>query len=324
MPGEQTKLARWLQADARHARAFAALEQTWNSLDRLKELDPLVRRRLEADLPAAEIRRRRPAVLIFQVALAAAAALAFAYVGWWKPARAAMPFALAAVTEIGGQRKLNLPDGSSVDLNTATAVEVAFTATERRVRLRHGEAQFSVAKNRVRPFVVEVGGVDIRAVGTAFNVRLRPEAVEVIVTEGQVRVADMLKGTSLLVTHAAAEESLLKAGERVLIAVATNVPLPAAAVPATPPEIKRALAWQERRLFFDDTPLVEVVAEFNRYNRQKLVIADARLNARQFGGTFTVNNQEAFVRVLESRFGVVAERTGEETRLHLAEPETSP
>lgn len=323
-PGEQAGLAHWLQSDPRHARAFTSLERTWNSLDRLKELGSPARRRLEADLPAVSIRRRRPSVLIFQTVLAAAAALALAYVGWWRPARATAPFAETVATETGGQRKLSLPDGSSVDLNTDTAVEVVFTAAERRVRLRHGEAQFSVAKNRQRPFVVEVAGVDIRAVGTAFNVRLRPGAVEVIVTEGKVRVADTQKGTSLLVALTSAEESLLVAGERVLIGVTASSPVPETAAPLSPPEIKRALAWQERRLIFDGTPLVEVVAEFNRYNRQKLVIADARLNERQFGGTFTVSNQEAFVRLLESRFGVTAERVGDETSLRLAGPATSP
>lgn len=321
---EQAALVQWLQADPCHARAFASLERTWHSLERLKELGFQERHRLEADLPAAPIRPRRPTVLIFRAALAAAAAFALAYAGWWRPARATAPFAEMAVTETGGQRKLNLPDGSSVYLNTDTVVEVAYTATERRVRLRRGEAQFSVAKNPPRPFVVEVAGVDIRAVGTAFNVRLRPGSVEVIVTEGKVRVADTQKGASLLTVKTSAGEPLLVAGERVLIGVTASSPVPEAAVPVSPPEIERALAWQERRLIFDGTPLAEVVAEFNRYNRHKLVIADVRLHERQFGGTFAVGNQEAFVRLLESRFGITAERADDETRLHLTEPETSP
>jgi len=324
VPEEQAALAHWLQSDPRHVRAFASLERTWHSLDRLKELGLPERHRLEADLPAAAIRRRRPTILIFRTALAMAAAFAFAYVGWWRPARATAPFAETAVTETGGQRKLSLPDGSAIDLNTDTAVQVAYTATERRVRLRRGEAQFSVAKNPPRPFVVEVAGVDIRAVGTAFNVRLRPGSVEVIVTEGKVRVADTQKGASLLTVKTPAEEPLLVAGERVLIDVTASSPVPDAALLVSPPEMERALAWQERRLIFDGTPLGEVVAEFNRYNRHKLVIADVRLHERQFGGTFAVGNQEAFVRLLESRFGVTAERAEDETRLRLAEPGTSP
>jgi len=323
-PGEQAALSHWLQADPRHARTFASLEQTWHSLERLKELGPGERERLEADLPEMPARPRRATVLIFRTTLAAAAAVVLVYAGWWRFARATAPFAEMAVTETGGQRKLSLPDGSSVDLNTDTAVEVAYTATERRVRLRRGEAQFSVAKNLPRPFVVEVAGVNIRAVGTAFNVRLRPESVEVIVTEGKVRVADTQKGASLLTVKTAADEPLLVAGERVLIGVTASSPVPEAPVPVSSPEIERALAWQEGRLVFDGTPLSEVVAEFNRYNRHKLFIADARLNERQFGGTFAVGNQEAFVRLLESRFGVTAERTDSQTLLRLAESVTLP
>jgi len=77
------------------------------------------------------------------------------------------------------------------------------------------------------------------------------------------------------------------------------------------------LAWQEHRLDFDATPLVEIVAEINRYNRHKLAIADARLNDQRFGGSFPAGDYETFVRMLEANFGVVAERGSGVTRLRL-------
>jgi transmembrane sensor len=83
---------------------------------------------------------------------------------------------------------VTLPDGSVLQLNTDSVVETAYSPTERRVRLKKGEAFFSVAKNPQRPFWVDVGAVSVRAVGTAFNVRFRPEAVEVLVKEGKVSV----------------------------------------------------------------------------------------------------------------------------------------
>ena len=82
-------------------------------------------------------------------------------------------------------------------------------------------------------------------------------------------------------------------------------------------EVKQALAWQSRRLDFDATPLEEIVAEMNRYNRHKLVIADSRLTTRQFGGSFPAGDYETIVRMLETNFGVVAERKGGETWLRL-------
>jgi transmembrane sensor len=85
--------------------------------------------------------------------------------------------------------------------------------------------------------------------------------------------------------------------------------------PVSTQEIKQVLAWQTRRLDFDATPLAEMVAEFNRYNRHKLVVADPRLNAQRFGGSFPAGDAETFVRMLETNFNVVAERRGEETWL---------
>ena len=82
-------------------------------------------------------------------------------------------------------------------------------------------------------------------------------------------------------------------------------------------EIKQTLAWQSRRLDFDATPLADIVAEINRYNRHQLVIADDRLNDRRFGGSFPAGDYETFVRMLEANFEVVAERGKDETRLRL-------
>ena len=82
-----------------------------------------------------------------------------------------------------------LADGSVVELNRGAVVTERFTPDERRVQLVRGEAHFKVAKDLSRPFVVEVAGIAVRAVGTALNVRLDSAAVDILVTEGQVSVA---------------------------------------------------------------------------------------------------------------------------------------
>src|SRR5581483_9214616 len=92
-------------------------------------------------------------------------------------------------TAAGGYERQTLADGSVVELNGNTQVQVAYSPAERRVRLVQGEAHFTVAKNKRRPFWVEAQGVSVRAVGTAFNVRLDPQRVDVLVTEGRVPVA---------------------------------------------------------------------------------------------------------------------------------------
>jgi transmembrane sensor len=309
---QQAELAAWLRADARHAEIFAELEETWTRLGQLCDAAPAAR-------TAAGGSGRRGKLVWLATGLAAAAALAFMWVNGSRPAPAAPDYLLAASTEIGESHRLTLPDGSSVQLNTESAVVIKLTATERRVRLVRGEAHFQVAKNPARPFIVSAGAVAVRAVGTAFDVRLQPEGVEVLVTEGRVRVHNAAKGTSLLTTvTATGDEPVLVAGQRAVVSTLASTAASAAVAALDPAEIEQATSWQSGRLAFVATPLASIVDEFNRYNRHKLVIADSRLAARRFGGTFLVGDHEELVRVLEANFGVVVERGETTTQLRLA------
>jgi transmembrane sensor len=309
---QEAEFVAWLRADARHAVIFAELEETWTRLGKLREAVP-------AATAASGGPGRRGKLVWLATGLAAAAALAFMWVNWSRPAPAAPDYSLVASTDIGESRRLTLPDGSSVQLNTESAVVVRLTGTERRVQLVRGEAHFQVAKNPVRPFIVSAGGVAVRAVGTAFDVRLQPEAIEVLVTEGRVRVNNAANGASLLTTAAAlSDEPLLVAGQRAVVTTSAMSAASATVAALGPTEIEQATSWQSGRLEFVATPLASIVDEFNRYNRHKLVIADPRLAARRFGGTFLLGGHEELVRVLEANFGVVADRGATTTKLRLA------
>lgn len=326
---ETAEFMRWLQQDTRHAEAFNALDRVWREFNRAAAIRPAEAAEPDIDLlaPRARPRRRRPMLV---GALAAAAAIALAWVGI-QVFDGPRP---TAETAVGAFQRLELADGSVVQLNTDSAVRVRFADDARRVELLRGEAYFSVAKDPTRPFTVNAGPVAVRAVGTAFNVRLRPEAVEVLVTKGKVAVRDMTNDRSPQITdpNSAGTASsgnsspvssfLLGAGERALVPMSatqtavTAAPASAVVEPVDEPAIERALAWQERRLEFDATPLSEVVAEFNRYNHHQLVIADPWLAGKQFGGAFRADAYEAFVNLLESSFGVVAEHEDNRTVLH--------
>lgn len=336
---EERELAAWLEGDARHAGSFEALQRTWSRLDQLP--GSAAAARLEAELdydmvpaprPWPTPERATPATPLrarpwLSGALAASLVWLAAYFAWWRPAQADAPYAETAATEIGAARTIELPDGSTIQLNTDTAVDVLFTRTERRVRLARGEALFTIAKNRVRPFIVNAAGVDVRAVGTQFNLRLHAEALEVIVCEGQVRVDQEAGGATLLTTAAPAEAQggasppaslrlarasadILAAGQRVLVPVVAAprlVAVPSAPAPLAPVEIERSLAWQNGRLVFESAPLSAIVAEFNRYNRRPLVIADAELGTRRFGGTFVATDPDTFAELLRTSYDVVVE-----------------
>lgn len=319
-PGREGEFQRWLTSDVRHGATFAALSETWSLIAESAEPAPPSE---PAVLGARLVR--------WAVPLAAALYLALG-VGVWRFTRAitepsgSVPFATVAATEVGMLRTVLLPDGSVVRLNTDSALEVQFDAAVRRVRLTRGEAYFTVTRQPERPFIVSAAGVDVRVVGTVFNVRLRQESVDVLVTEGRVKVDAPAGPEKAAAPVPAPPIPELTAGQRVSIALppassAVPVPVPPPApVAVSPVEIRQTLAWQSRRLDFDATPLDEIVAEINRYNRHKLVVADERLRSQRFGGTFPASDYATLVRMLEVDFGVVAERGAHETRLRLKRP----
>lgn len=91
-------------------------------------------------------------------------------------------------TEIGEIRRIALSDGSVALVNSGSDLQVRYEKAARQLRLDEGEVWFKVAKNLQRPFIVDIDGVHVRAIGTAFSVRRRDDSVEVVVTEGTVRV----------------------------------------------------------------------------------------------------------------------------------------
>ena len=312
---ETTEFVRWLQQDPQHASVLAELDRVWKDCDRLGSVPAPSGSNVapDADLLAPRV-RSRPSRFAAWAALGAAAA-AVALVISLPPS--APPPRHTAETAVGAFQKLDLPDGSVAQLNTNSAIDTDFTATERRITIARGEVYFTVSKDPNRPFIVTSGGIAVRAVGTAFNVRQREHALEVLVTEGRVRVDDAREGRSLLpAPEASPDSALLVAGERAVVTLASSPTLPA--LPAAKVEkvdhsvAQRTLAWQERRLEFDEASLAEVVGEFNRYNGQQLVIADPALAAKRFSGTFRADSYESLVRLLETDFGVTARRTDRE------------
>jgi transmembrane sensor len=311
---ETSTFVRWLQEDSRHATIFAELDATWKRFDRLSTV-PLGVAEPDENSLAPRGRPRGVRRLAWGTAgLAAAAVVAFvALAGFGTESR-------TAETAVGAFQKLDLSDGSAAQLNTDSSIEAAFTADERRVRILRGEVFFTVAHSSVRPFVVELGRIEARAVGTAFNVRRDGDSVEILVTEGRVRLDDAHSGRSLLPPALSqGEVPLLLAGQKATLAVpassARGAVAPAVIVKLAEAEVIRALAWQERRLEFDATPLADVVREFNRYNQTRLVIVQEELGRKRFSGTFRADSYETLVRLLEQDFGVTVCRNEREITL---------
>ena len=316
-PTREREFAQWLRADPRHAATVTRLEQTLGLLGALPEFRSEINTAFDraalvvafppatAEQPTLAPAPRRWSRTFAWAGLAAALALG-SFLGWHalRP-----PATIHYTTTVAGYERARLDDGSTLELNAASAARVQFTAAERRVELTNGEAHFAVAHDTARPFIVNAGGIAVRAVGTAFNVRYTDAgAIEVTVTEGKVRV-----GQSGPASSSAESAPLVSAGQRMV--------LPRHAPPPTveqvdPAALRAALAWQSRLADFAEAPLADVIARFNTRSLVQLFLADPALADRRIGGTFALDESEAFVRLLERDGEIIGERRGE-TEIHL-------
>lgn len=342
-PGRAEAFAAWCAADPRHAAAVRQIERAMAVLETM----PTVRRPLEArfgplnsapatpDVTAATSVLRPPSSVIRppssvlchlssnvrslgplvawpldrRAFVAAAAVLVLGLCGWWYYA-----------TQVAGRdyfvndtvapQQLALRDGSTVHLDARSALRVDFSGHDRRVRLEAGQAHFEVAHDAAHPFIATAAGVAVRAIGTAFTVRLASTAVEVLVEEGRVEVA-LATTPPANATVPAAPSLQLGAGERAVVARAD-----AAASPqiekVEAPELREALAWHRRTVVLEGVPLAEVIARFNRRNAVQLVLADDALRDRRLGGVLALDQVDAFVALLERGGDIVAERRSPE------------
>ena len=300
-PGRDLAFAAWRAADPRHAAAFARTEQAFGLIAQMPAVRAPLERRLADD--AKVIRPfffRRP---VWAAGLAAAVALAAG--SWWFATSQVQPMQHYA-TAATHQQQVALVDGSVVNLNVSTDVQVALSSHERRVTLNSGEAHFAVAHDTARPFIVTAAGVSVRAVGTAFSVRLGDGGVEVLVTEGKVEVTRE-PTDSAAVTALPAEHPLLVAGERTLIT--PDLPPAGAKIERVSADaLQDAVRWHSQVMTFTDLPLRDAITLFNRRNLQQLVLADEALGERKIGGTFAADQVEAFARLLAQDGDVVVDR----------------
>lgn len=334
-PDDDARLAAWMDAAIAHRVAFLRLKAAWTESGRLKAL---AAGRTETGAPARgpwplaptdthtpEISTAnaagwaepldtlvftprpaaRPQRRAFAAGLAAAVLLSGA-IGLWGWRTYAAVETATYTSAVGYLNEVRLADGSRATLSSGSQIEVAMSRGERHIDLLRGEAFFEVVKDHKRPFIVNADGRRVMAVGTRFSVRRNGPDLRVVVTEGLVRLES---------THATGQPiapvTLLPAGSSAL-ATRNGVLVRAGTVA----DAEQTLDWRSGYLHFNDTPLAEVAAEFNRYSGQTLLMGDTDTAILRIGGSFRWSNVEGFVRLLEQGFGIRAERRGEIIVLH--------
>ena len=278
---------RWMEADPAHAAAFDRATAVWEGIGGAAI-------GLRAGPGARQATRMRIAASLAAVAVVAGA-------GAWGLLRDPV-----YATKVGEQRVVRLADGSRVALNTNTRLVVHYTKGERDLRLVRGEAQFDVAKNPRRPFIVTAEGQQVRALGTSFVVRDEGRGVSVTLLEGKVTVTPVARKA------AAAQPVYLVPGERVRVANATTTPR------VDRPPLEAVTAWRSGEILLDDTPLSDAIAEMNRYSPTPLEIESADVAGLRISGIFKSGESESFARTVAAQYGLaVVEQPG---RILLAQP----
>jgi len=244
------------------------------------------------------------------VATAACALLGVGLLLRWNPRtteRAEAPEGIAALhfeTRHGEQLTQRLADNSVLHLNTDSAVSIRYNKGERLVTLRSGQATFVVAHEATRTFRVHAGPADVTDLGTKFDVRLDEGSTVITVLEGRVSVSPSSSGQ-----NGSLRPVELKANQQVHVAEGTW--------PATPVSVdaERVTAWLHRQIVFQNEPLEQVAAEYNRYTAKPIEIATPALRTLRISGVFATDDTDAFIAFLRSLQGVRVEVTATAIRV---------
>ncbi len=264
----------WLAESPAHARAYARVTDLWDVIPGAARLEPRKHRTATS--------RRRPR--------------------WWVPMAAALGGALVVVvvalawlqwrnpvyqTAVGGMQVVTLHDGTRVTLNTNTRLIVDYGKHVRRIRLEHGEAIFDDVADPDRPFIVQAGPHQVRALGTSFQVRIDPKRFAVTLLAGRVAVS-----SNAAVGAAAADApTVLSPGERLMVG-------PDGRVTLDHPSMQALTAWRRGEAEFDDVPLGNAVEEINRYGGTPVRLGDPALADMRISGVFAVHDPAEFAHAL--------------------------
>jgi transmembrane sensor len=326
---DAVEFAAWLKADPANTIAWSDFERLWGRVEAVRD-DPKI-------LAIREEARRRAAQRVgvrygrrFAAALAASVVLGAA-IWWGLKERATAPdgapmlahvsltattapaLIREASTQIGERALLVLADGSKVTLNTDSAVRADYTGRERRLTLVRGEAFFDVAKNPTRPFIVTAGSRQVIAVGTAFNIRLQDQQVRVTLVEGTVRIVPTAIPSAIANPEKQREPAVTLEAGSALVTGADGIDRVESL------DTARATSWRSGKLVFEGDRLADVVAEMNRYSREKLEIADPALEDRKVSGVFEPTEGQAFAKALDA-YGIARTIQQTDTKIVLGVP----
>lgn len=306
---EVRELKQWAGQSELHLRSLRNAAKVWDRMEVMSGLSEL--------LPLKKIPSEKQSCFRYAVSAAAISVIACIFI-----VASNFPFLpqvtneqvvvnenrMTYKTQVGGSEVIELSDGSVVKLNTDTHVEVDITSAKRAIYLLGGEAYFEVARNESVPFVVTANGTQAEALGTAFGVQMLDDQIEVMVTEGLVRVKP---------SHTQESGDMASPFTPVILKAGQLIQVDNSGTPeikdVDPDHIAHTLLWQQKMLAFDGETLKEVINEFSRYTNLKLVVADAKTADIRVGGYFRSDDISGLLTSLDENFNISVEQIGVDT-----------
>lgn len=273
---ERRRFELWLNEHSQHRDEFQLLQGLWTAAD----LVP--RARLQALCETPPVRRKRHPLVRYAVA---ASVLAVALgLGLFSGLNQPTPYTAEFSTALGERRQVALPDGSVIDLNSRSRLQVRYEKGHRDIELMEGEAMFSVAHDSDRPFVVEAGSGKVTVTGTRFDVRRGVSDTRVVVEQGTVKVQGRGAPDNEFISLTAGLGTRVDAQGTVAAAYAVN-----------PAELT---AWRSGKLVFNNASLAEVAEEVSRYREKPLTVANDKVGNLRLTSVFKSDNTDALLKAL--------------------------
>ncbi|MBL6987381.1 MAG: FecR family protein [Methylobacter sp.] len=271
---------RWLKEHDSHALAYAEAENLWSHLGQVKNME-------KPALDTARNAKPQP----WRSGIIGLFLAAVSY-GWW------LDYSAPTVdyrTGIGQRHGIDLADGSHIELDARTQLSAKLSWCRRQLILQNGQALFEVSHEGFRPFIVQVGKLRVRDIGTRFDITKQGEAIQVAVLDGEVTLkpdSDWL-------------ESALPAG------YSRSMTADGRLLPIAPLDSERTESWLTGGLLFDRTPLSEIVTELERYHDVRFIFTDPTLARQTMSGRFDAANLTSFLRALQTTLPVRVQRKQE-------------
>jgi transmembrane sensor len=307
---EKQELIAWINQNGKHHEALLSLASLWDDLSVLNELSgifPLEKsHKKQSMMPSLAM----AASMLLVVVTSSSLLLGF------NPASIIPQETLYSVkyyqTKIGEQAIFPMSDGTSVQLNTNSQIEVAYTANHRKLTLLKGEARFDVAKDKERPFTVVSGTQSFTALGTIFNVQKNNEQnMELVVTEGKVLISssselikDVADNFKQLTTQPLIS-SIVASGQKAIIENSNAMPIQEISLD----QVQRDLAWQQGMLIFNGEPLAIALKEVSRYTNTHFEISDDRIANLKVAGYFKAGDIDGLLQSLNVNFNIHYQKT---------------